>query len=163
MFICSKILFVYGIEILGEILLAEKRSIQHALSWTWCIIWEFFNQSCNVCYVANSVSYPTAKYIYLVSIVKCLVIEIVLYLKFFKAMDLVSFCSMRLAVMVLLPRKNHLEFFGITLSYCHLLCRFLFDTGCLDYKYYEYRLLEEEKVLAQVKESQASNPSEYNP
>ncbi|XP_019707992.2 SURP and G-patch domain-containing protein 1-like protein [Elaeis guineensis] len=34
--------------------------------------------------------------------------------------------------------------------------RFLFDSSCPDYKYYEFRLLEEEKALAQSKESHAS-------
>ncbi|KAF9611972.1 hypothetical protein IFM89_037255 [Coptis chinensis] len=29
-----------------------------------------------------------------------------------------------------------------------MLCRFLFDTGCADYKYYESRLIEEERLLA---------------
>ncbi|XAR63422.1 hypothetical protein NMG60_11023354 [Bertholletia excelsa] len=32
--------------------------------------------------------------------------------------------------------------------------KFLFDTSCADYKYYEYRLREEEKVLSQTKELQ---------
>ncbi|XP_038983831.1 SURP and G-patch domain-containing protein 1-like protein [Phoenix dactylifera] len=34
--------------------------------------------------------------------------------------------------------------------------KFLFDSSCPDYKYYEYRLLEEEKALALSKDSQAS-------
>ncbi|KAG9450686.1 hypothetical protein H6P81_010651 [Aristolochia fimbriata] len=34
--------------------------------------------------------------------------------------------------------------------------KFLFDTGCSDFKYYEYRLIEEEKILAETKESQSS-------
>lgn len=33
--------------------------------------------------------------------------------------------------------------------------KFLFDSSCSDYKYYEYRLVEEEKALAQAKDSQA--------
>ncbi|KAF8395874.1 hypothetical protein HHK36_019829 [Tetracentron sinense] len=33
---------------------------------------------------------------------------------------------------------------------------FLFDEGCADYKYYEYRLTEEEKALAQTRDSQIS-------
>lgn len=32
--------------------------------------------------------------------------------------------------------------------------RFLFDRSCSDYKYYEYRLSEEEKVLAQSRDSE---------
>ncbi|XP_057978705.1 SURP and G-patch domain-containing protein 1-like protein [Malania oleifera] len=35
--------------------------------------------------------------------------------------------------------------------------KFLFDEGCADYKYYEYRLIEEEKFLSQAGESQASH------
>eukprot|EP00262_Sarcandra_glabra_P011754 TRINITY_DN2891_c0_g1_i1.p1 TRINITY_DN2891_c0_g1~~TRINITY_DN2891_c0_g1_i1.p1 ORF type:complete len:329 (-),score=74.20 TRINITY_DN2891_c0_g1_i1:369-1355(-) len=34
--------------------------------------------------------------------------------------------------------------------------KFLFDIDCADYKYYEYCLIEEEKIFAQTKESQAS-------
>ena len=34
--------------------------------------------------------------------------------------------------------------------------RFLFDKHCPDYKYYEFRLAEEEKILAQSKEAEAS-------
>ncbi|XP_010523679.1 PREDICTED: SURP and G-patch domain-containing protein 1-like protein [Tarenaya hassleriana] len=34
--------------------------------------------------------------------------------------------------------------------------KFLFDESCADYKYYEYRLAEEEKDLSQTKESQVS-------
>lgn len=34
--------------------------------------------------------------------------------------------------------------------------RFLFDEGCSDYKYYEYRLAEEEKALSQTRDSQTS-------
>lgn len=34
--------------------------------------------------------------------------------------------------------------------------RFLFDANCADYKYYEFRLAEEEKALSQNKESQPS-------
>ncbi|XXG48637.1 hypothetical protein AAC387_Pa02g3029 [Persea americana] len=34
--------------------------------------------------------------------------------------------------------------------------KFLFDVGCADYKYYEHRLTEEEKLLAHAKEPQAS-------
>ncbi|KAF0909775.1 hypothetical protein E2562_000101 [Oryza meyeriana var. granulata] len=34
--------------------------------------------------------------------------------------------------------------------------KFLFDKNCSDYKYYEFRLAEEEKLLAQSKEAQAS-------
>lgn len=39
---------------------------------------------------------------------------------------------------------------------CLVICRFLFDKNCSDYKYYETRLAEEEKVLAQTKDAQAS-------
>jgi splicing factor 4 len=40
---------------------------------------------------------------------------------------------------------------------CLVTCRFLFDKNCSDYKYYETRLAEEEKMLAQTKDaSQAS-------
>jgi hypothetical protein len=39
---------------------------------------------------------------------------------------------------------------------CLVICRFLFDKNCSDYKYYETRLAEEEKVLAQTKDGQAS-------
>ncbi|KAG6529099.1 SURP and G-patch domain-containing protein 1-like protein [Zingiber officinale] len=35
--------------------------------------------------------------------------------------------------------------------------KFLFDHNCSDYKYYEHRLFEEEKTLAQLKESKTSN------
>ncbi|XP_042376961.1 SURP and G-patch domain-containing protein 1-like protein isoform X1 [Zingiber officinale] len=35
--------------------------------------------------------------------------------------------------------------------------KFLFDSNCSDYKYYEHRLLEEEKALAQLKEAKTSN------
>ncbi|XP_077210386.1 SURP and G-patch domain-containing protein 1-like protein isoform X2 [Tasmannia lanceolata] len=35
--------------------------------------------------------------------------------------------------------------------------KFLFDVECADYKYYEYRLIEEEKILAQTRDSQASH------
>ncbi|XP_077253572.1 SURP and G-patch domain-containing protein 1-like protein [Tasmannia lanceolata] len=35
--------------------------------------------------------------------------------------------------------------------------KFLFDVECADYKYYVYRLIEEEKVLAQTMDSQASH------
>ncbi|XP_068637880.1 SURP and G-patch domain-containing protein 1-like protein [Aristolochia californica] len=34
--------------------------------------------------------------------------------------------------------------------------KFLFDTGCSDYKYYENRLIEEEKILEETKDSQSS-------
>lgn len=37
-----------------------------------------------------------------------------------------------------------------------LIYRFLFDEGCADYKYYEYRLAEEEKTLSQTRDSQTS-------
>ncbi|XP_058073529.1 SURP and G-patch domain-containing protein 1-like protein [Magnolia sinica] len=35
--------------------------------------------------------------------------------------------------------------------------KFLFDVNCADYKYYEYRLLEEEKIFAQKSDSQSSH------
>ncbi|THU71874.1 hypothetical protein C4D60_Mb04t06110 [Musa balbisiana] len=35
--------------------------------------------------------------------------------------------------------------------------KFLFDSSCSDYKYYEYQLFEEEKALAQLKDSKASD------
>ncbi|ERN17560.1 hypothetical protein AMTR_s00059p00129260 [Amborella trichopoda] len=35
--------------------------------------------------------------------------------------------------------------------------KFLFDVDCADYKYYEYRIVEEEKELAQTKASQATS------
>ncbi|KAJ8485699.1 hypothetical protein OPV22_018184 [Ensete ventricosum] len=35
--------------------------------------------------------------------------------------------------------------------------KFLFDSGCSDYKYYEHQLFEEEKALAQLKDSKASD------
>ncbi|CAA7397962.1 unnamed protein product [Spirodela intermedia] len=41
--------------------------------------------------------------------------------------------------------------------------KFLFDLSSADYKYYEYRLLEEEKLLAQQKESQATRPGTSRP
>ncbi|KAJ6813357.1 SURP and G-patch domain-containing protein 1-like protein [Iris pallida] len=40
--------------------------------------------------------------------------------------------------------------------------KFLFDSKCSDYKYYEYRLLEEEKFLAQAQVSQAPHPPVSN-
>ena len=39
---------------------------------------------------------------------------------------------------------------------CLVICRFLFDKNCSDYKYYETRLAEEEKVLAQTRDAQDS-------
>lgn len=36
------------------------------------------------------------------------------------------------------------------------ICRFLFDESCSDYKYYEYRLSEEQKALPQIGDSQPS-------
>jgi hypothetical protein len=42
------------------------------------------------------------------------------------------------------------------LTTCLVICRFLFDKNSSDYKYYETRLAEEEKVLAQTKDAQAS-------
>ncbi|MQL69790.1 hypothetical protein Taro_002074 [Colocasia esculenta] len=41
--------------------------------------------------------------------------------------------------------------------------KFLFDPGCADYKYYEYQLLKEEKLLAQQKESQAPHAGMSSP
>ena len=41
-------------------------------------------------------------------------------------------------------------------------CRFLFDSSCSDYKYYEYQLFEEEKALAQLKDSKASDSGRYH-
>ncbi|XP_065015977.1 SURP and G-patch domain-containing protein 1-like protein isoform X3 [Musa acuminata AAA Group] len=38
--------------------------------------------------------------------------------------------------------------------------KFLFDSSCSDYKYYEYQLFEEEKALAQLKDSKASDSGE---
>ena len=35
-----------------------------------------------------------------------------------------------------------------------LTCRFLFDERCAEYKYYEYRLAQEENALVQSRESQ---------
>lgn len=35
-------------------------------------------------------------------------------------------------------------------------CRFLFDESCSDYKYYDYRLSEEEKALSQTTDVQTS-------
>ncbi|KAK6928700.1 SWAP/Surp [Dillenia turbinata] len=35
--------------------------------------------------------------------------------------------------------------------------KFLFDESCADYKYYEYKLIEEQKALGQTRESQASH------
>lgn len=43
--------------------------------------------------------------------------------------------------------KIFIDFFAI---------RFLFDERCSDYKYYEYRLSEEEKALSQTRDSQTS-------
>lgn len=40
--------------------------------------------------------------------------------------------------------------------WCLVVFRFLFDKSCPDYKYYEFRLAEEEKVLSQSKEAEAS-------
>lgn len=37
-----------------------------------------------------------------------------------------------------------------------VICRFLFDKHCPDYRYYEFQLAEEEKALAQSKEAEAS-------
>lgn len=45
------------------------------------------------------------------------------------------------------------------LAHCNfldcLLRRFLFDVDCVDYKYYEHRLIEEEKALVERENSQA--------
>ncbi|KAJ7013022.1 hypothetical protein NC653_002905 [Populus alba x Populus x berolinensis] len=38
-----------------------------------------------------------------------------------------------------------------------VICRFLFDENCADFKYYEYRLTEEEKALSQSRDSQISS------
>lgn len=38
----------------------------------------------------------------------------------------------------------------------YFVCRFLFDESCADYKYYEYQLAIEEKVLQQTSDSQTS-------
>lgn len=38
-----------------------------------------------------------------------------------------------------------------------VICRFLFDENCADFKYYEYRLAEEEKALTQSGDSQISS------
>lgn len=34
----------------------------------------------------------------------------------------------------------------------HVICRFLFDESCSDYKYYEYRIAEEEKVVSHARD-----------
>lgn len=44
----------------------------------------------------------------------------------------------------------------IVLIQFFVIFRFLFDKNCSDYKYYEFRLAEEEMLLAQSKEAQAS-------
>lgn len=38
----------------------------------------------------------------------------------------------------------------------YVTCRFLFDESCVDYKYYEYRIAEEEKAISQTREPQTS-------
>jgi len=43
-----------------------------------------------------------------------------------------------------------------------VICRFLFDKHCPDYKYYEYQLAEEEKALAQSKEAEASKSGSWH-
>lgn len=48
----------------------------------------------------------------------------------------------------------------VTYFALYLICRFLFDESCGDYKYYEYRLAEEEKLLSQEKEIQTSHDGE---
>jgi len=40
-------------------------------------------------------------------------------------------------------------------------CRFLFDERCAEYKYYEYQLAQEEKALAQTRESQVPRNGKY--
>lgn len=60
----------------------------------------------------------------------------------------------------LLPQTIFIGFllmnFVVCLLGCLIIGRFLFDVGCADYKYYEHRLIEEEKLLANAKEPQAS-------
>lgn len=43
----------------------------------------------------------------------------------------------------------------------YVICRFLFDETCADYKYYEYRLVEEEKSLTETMEVQTSHSGEF--
>lgn len=38
-----------------------------------------------------------------------------------------------------------------------VICRFLFDENCTDFKYYQYRLAEEEKALSQNRDSHISS------
>lgn len=44
----------------------------------------------------------------------------------------------------------------VSTSWSFVAVRFLFDGSCSDYKYYEYRLSEEEKALAQSRDSETS-------
>ena len=46
---------------------------------------------------------------------------------------------------------------------CSTYARFLFDLSCADYKYYEHRVQEEEKLLAHQKEAQLSHPGLHSP
>lgn len=52
------------------------------------------------------------------------------------------------------PLQNSCSVYGV-------LCRFLFDESCADYKYYEYRIAEEEKVISQTREYQTSRIGWY--
>lgn len=44
----------------------------------------------------------------------------------------------------------------IIITFINFIRRFLFDESCSDYKYYEYRLSEEQKALPQSRDSQTS-------
>lgn len=47
------------------------------------------------------------------------------------------------------------------MSLIDFICRFLFDENCPEYKYYKYRLSEEEKALPQSKDSQTLQSNVY--
>ena len=49
----------------------------------------------------------------------------------------------------------------IFISGACVICRFLFDENCTDFKYYQYRLAEEEKALSQNRDSEFSSSGQY--
>ncbi|KAF9595993.1 hypothetical protein IFM89_006920, partial [Coptis chinensis] len=55
--------------------------------------------------------------------------------------------------------QQHLLCAGVFIFFRRMLCRFLFDTGCADYKYYESRLIEEERLLAPTVDFQTQSGS----
>lgn len=64
-----------------------------------------------------------------------------------------------------LTREFQVILAGVSCNFImNAVCRFLFDPSCADYKYYEYKLIEEEKALAKSRDSHAaySGLSQYS-